>query len=195
MKSPGSTAITCCSHSPPHPHHQHTHLEEEKKKTKKVLHEHTDQFSSPSEVIKLLNDKTNKMTCAQQRLGSAWASAQSDHSLLSAWRNIGSLTTYWAHSDDSDQIGQCPDWSESSLDAHIVLLVLSCSSSNRIEKTWEQGVQGETQHETSRNKNQKMSHLMRLWYFSSSINPTTDCSGTQRTPQRTNYLTQVAAES
>ena len=29
--------------------------------------------------------------CAQQRLRSAWASAQSDQSLLSAWRNLGSL--------------------------------------------------------------------------------------------------------
>ena len=35
--------------------------------------------------------------CAQQRLGSVWASAQSDQSSLSAWRNIGPLTTYWAN--------------------------------------------------------------------------------------------------
>ena len=46
--------------------------------------------------------------CAQQRLRSAWASAQSDESSLSAWRNIGPLTTYWAHSEDSDQTGQMP---------------------------------------------------------------------------------------
>ena len=29
-------------------------------------------------------------------------------SSLSAWRNIGPLTTYWAHSEDSDQTGQMP---------------------------------------------------------------------------------------
>ena len=28
--------------------------------------------------------------------------------LLSAWRNIGPLTTYWAHSEDSDQTGRMP---------------------------------------------------------------------------------------
>ena len=27
-------------------------------------------------------------------------------SLLSAWRNIGPLTTYWAHNEDSDQTGR-----------------------------------------------------------------------------------------
>ena len=41
--------------------------------------------------------------CAQRRLRSAWASAQSDQSSLSAWRKLGSLTTHWAHSEDSDQ--------------------------------------------------------------------------------------------
>ena len=29
-------------------------------------------------------------------------------SLLSAWRNIGSLATHWAHSEDSDQTGRMP---------------------------------------------------------------------------------------
>ena len=29
-------------------------------------------------------------------------------SSLSAWRNIGSLATHWAHSEDSDQIGRMP---------------------------------------------------------------------------------------
>ena len=35
-----------------------------------------------------------------QGLRSAWASAQSDLSLLSTWRNLGSLNTHWAHSED-----------------------------------------------------------------------------------------------
>ena len=41
---------------------------------------------------------------AQLRLRSAWAFRQSDQSSLSIWRNIGPLTTYWAHGED---------WSES----------------------------------------------------------------------------------
>ena len=49
---------------------------------------------------------------------SAWVSAQSDQSLLSAWRKLGS---HWAHSKDSDQTGRMPSCSESSLGAHIVL--------------------------------------------------------------------------
>ena len=43
--------------------------------------------------------------CAQQRLRSDWADAQSDQSSLSAWRNLGFLATHWAHREDSDQIG------------------------------------------------------------------------------------------
>ena len=40
---------------------------------------------------------------------------------LSPWRNIKSLATHWAHSEDSDQTGRMgirPVWSESSLGAH-----------------------------------------------------------------------------
>ena len=33
--------------------------------------------------------------CSYQRLRSPWASAQSDQSLLSAWRKWGSLATHW----------------------------------------------------------------------------------------------------
>ena len=51
------------------------------------------------------HDKTNKMTCTQRRLISAWAFAQSDQSLLSAWRKLGCLATHSAHSEDSDQTG------------------------------------------------------------------------------------------
>ena len=46
--------------------------------------------------------------CAQRRLRSAWASAQSDQSSLSAWRNIGPLTIYWVLSEDTDQTGRMP---------------------------------------------------------------------------------------
>ena len=38
--------------------------------------------------------------CAQGRLRSTWASAQSDQSLLSTWRKLGSLATHCVHSKD-----------------------------------------------------------------------------------------------
>ena len=44
--------------------------------------------------------KPTKWACAQRRLRSAWASAQTDQSSLSAWRKLGSLATHWAHSKD-----------------------------------------------------------------------------------------------
>ena len=46
--------------------------------------------------------------CAQRRLSSAWAFAQSDQSSLSAWRKLVSLATNWAHSESSDQTGRMP---------------------------------------------------------------------------------------
>ena len=52
-------------------------------------------------------NKDNDM-CAQRRLRSAWATAQSDHNLRCAWRNLVSLATHWAHSEDSDQAGRMP---------------------------------------------------------------------------------------
>ena len=67
---------------------------------------------------------------AQRRLRSAWTSAQTDQSSLSAWRNIGSSATHWAHSEDSDR----SVWSESSQGAHGILLVLSWGSSNVLEQ-------------------------------------------------------------
>ena len=45
--------------------------------------------------------------CTQQRLRSAWASTQSDQSLLSAWRKLGFLATQWANRK-TDQTGQMP---------------------------------------------------------------------------------------
>ena len=46
--------------------------------------------------------------CAQRRLRLAWASTQSDQSLLSTWRKLGSLAAHWAHCKDSDQTGRMP---------------------------------------------------------------------------------------
>ena len=38
--------------------------------------------------------------CPQRKLRSAWASAQSDQSSLSPWRNLASLATHWVHRED-----------------------------------------------------------------------------------------------
>ena len=72
--------------------------------------------------------KPTKWVCAQRRLRSHWASAQSGQSSLSAWRKLGSLATHWAHSATLIRQGGFPDWSESSLGA-LILSVLSCRGS------------------------------------------------------------------
>ena len=75
-------------------------------------------------------DKTNKMACAPSK-----DSDQPGHlpSLIrvfavcmkNAWRMLKSFVTNWAHSEDwSDWADGCPGWSESSLGAHVILLVL-----------------------------------------------------------------------
>ena len=46
--------------------------------------------------------------CTQRRLRSAWASAQSDQSSLSAWGKFSSLATHEEHIEDSDQTEQMP---------------------------------------------------------------------------------------
>ena len=85
------------------------------------------------------HDKTNKMMSVQLRLRSAWASAQSDQSLLSPWRNIQSSATHKVHSEDSDHTRWMPrliclGWAHPpSLIClgwvHVILLVLSCCGS------------------------------------------------------------------
>ena len=61
--------------------------------------------------------------CTQQRLRSAWASAQGwSESSLSAWRKLGSLAAYWVHSEDSDQTRRMPRliWVFAGRTCHIV---------------------------------------------------------------------------
>ena len=69
------------------------------------------------------------MTSIQQRFRSAWASAQSDQSLrcpqeesLGPWLPF---SAQWR----LIRLGGCPGWSESSLDAQVILLVVLCGSS------------------------------------------------------------------
>ena len=65
--------------------------------------------------------------CAQQNLISAWASAQSDQSSLSAWRKLQSLATNWAQSEDSDHTGRMPRliWVFAGRTCHIVCFVVT----------------------------------------------------------------------
>ena len=51
-------------------------------------------------------------------------------SSLSAWRNVGSLATYWAHSEDSDQTGRMPRLIWVFAGRTLILLVLSRCGSN-----------------------------------------------------------------
>ena len=76
--------------------------------------------------------KPTKWLCAQQRLRSAWASAQSDQSSLSlsAWRKLGSLATHEVHSEDSDQTGRMPRLICIFAGRIVIWLVLSCLGSN-----------------------------------------------------------------
>ena len=75
-------------------------------------------------------DKTNKMTYApredsdQPGHPSVWS-----ESSLSAWRNLGTLATIECTAKTLIRLGGCPGWSESSLGAKVILLVLSCDGS------------------------------------------------------------------
>ena len=80
------------------------------------------------------NDKINKITCVHSE-----DSDQPRHpsSLISRRcppeKNIGHFATHWEHSKELIRLGGCPNWSESSLGAQVILLVLSCSGSNDTE--------------------------------------------------------------
>ena len=76
--------------------------------------------------------KPTKWVCAQWRLRSAWASAQSDQSSLSAWRKLVSLATHWVHIEDSDQTGRMPRLIWVFAGRTLTLLVLSCCGSFKV---------------------------------------------------------------
>ena len=67
--------------------------------------------------------------CGQRRLRSAWASALSDQSLLSAWRKLGFSATHWAHSEGSDQPGHPSSLIRVFAGRTVILLVLSWGGS------------------------------------------------------------------
>ena len=88
--------------------------------------------------LKMSRDMTKQTEwlCAQRRLRSSWTSAQSDQSSLPAWRNLGSLTTYWAHSEDSDQTGRMPRLIWVFAGHTLILLVLTYRGSNGFVEVW-----------------------------------------------------------
>ena len=82
-----------------------------------------------------LRDKTNKMTVAQRRLRSAWASAQSDQSLRCTLNGLlRTQALFMRTANTLIRLGGCPGWSESSLGAHAILLVLSRGGSNHLKQ-------------------------------------------------------------
>ena len=60
---------------------------------------------APQSSFEPWHDKTNKVNerPAKTQICPVWS-----ESSLSAWRNLGSLATHWAHSKDSDQTGRMP---------------------------------------------------------------------------------------
>ena len=64
--------------------------------------------------------------CAQRRLRSTWASTQHDQSLRCALTGKLRTQAYFMQTAKTlIRLGGCPGWSESSLGAHAILLVLS----------------------------------------------------------------------
>ena len=85
-----------------------------------------------AETSSVSRDTTKPTTwlCAQRRLRSAWASAYSVQGLCWPLEEPWSLTTSWAHSEDSDQTERMPRLILVSAGRTLSLLVLSCRSSN-----------------------------------------------------------------
>ena len=78
----------------------------------------------------LRHDKTNKMRVrpAKTQISLGIRPVWSESSLC-AWRNLGSLATHWAHSEDSDRTGQMPRLIWVFAGHTLTLLVLSCPGS------------------------------------------------------------------
>ena len=75
--------------------------------------------------------KPTKWYVPQQIFRSAWASAQSDQSLRSAFnREFRAQCFFMRTVKTLIRLGECPGWSESSLGTQVILLISSCSDSN-----------------------------------------------------------------
>ena len=74
--------------------------------------------------------KPTKWVCAQRRQISLGIRPVWSESSLSAWRQLGSLPTHWAHSEDPDQTGRMPRLIWVFAGRKATLLVLSRGGSN-----------------------------------------------------------------
>ena len=83
------------------------------------------------------HDKTSKVTVrpAKTRISLGIRPVWSEYS-LSAWRNLGSLATHWAHSEDSDQTSRMPRLIWVFAGRTLILLVLSCRGSYYLSEKW-----------------------------------------------------------
>ena len=97
-----------------------------------MLFAHTLILSIPldKDLFEPRHDKINKMVGrpakTQISLGIRLVWSESS---LSAWRNLGSLATHWAHSEDSDQTGRMLRLIWIFAERTLILLVLSCRGS------------------------------------------------------------------
>ena len=78
------------------------------------------------------HDKTNTVSVrpSKTRISLGIRPVWSESS-LSAWRNLGSLATHWAHSEDSDQTGRMPRLIWGFAGRTLVLLVLALGGIER----------------------------------------------------------------
>ena len=82
--------------------------------------------------------KPTKWVCAQRRLRSAWASAQSDQSLRCPHEETLDLKLPSERTAKTlIRLGGCPGWSEFSLGAKVILLVLSWGGSSVLWHKWQ----------------------------------------------------------
>ena len=94
------------------------------------LHRHGVECLSEGKWAAAWQNQTNDL-CAQRRLRSAWASAQSDQNLRYALNmKLRTQGFFMRTAKSLIRLGGCSGWSESSLAAHSILLVLSCAGSS-----------------------------------------------------------------
>ena len=97
--------------------------------------------------------KPTKWVCAQRRLGSAWASTQSDQSLLCTKWVANDPRFLHTGSEDSEQTGQMPRLIWVFAGRTLTSLVLSCHGSNKLccrffklEQIWASSCENGTYH-------------------------------------------------
>ena len=98
------------------------------------------------------HDKTNKVSvCPAKTQTSLGIHPVWSESLLSAWRKLGSLATHWAHSEDSDQTGRMPGWSESLMGAYSIYWF--CHVAAQLCFCWKDWCSPEKNNMTTRKQN------------------------------------------